>query len=63
MFDKLEVKGPNVAPIYQYLNKEANDEPKWNFHKYLVDKEGNVVKSFSSKVKPFDNELLADIKS
>lgn len=61
MFDKIEVKGSNIAPIYQFLNKEANDEPKWNFHKYLVDKDGNVVKSFPSKVKPLDNELIDEI--
>ena len=58
LFSKIEVKGPNKAPIYKFLTEQANDEPKWNFHKYLVDKEGNFVASFGTRTKPLDEKLL-----
>ncbi|MHA2105325.1 MAG: glutathione peroxidase [Candidatus Hodarchaeales archaeon] len=61
MFAKLEVKGENISPIYKFLNNEANDEPKWNFHKYLVDKEGKVVSSYRSQVSPLGNEIIEKI--
>ena len=60
LFDKIEVKGPNKAPIYKYLT-EKFEEPKWNFHKYLVWKNGEVLKSFPSDTKPHDPELLEAI--
>ena len=50
MFSKIEVNGPNANALYTYLRKE---EPiKWNFTKFLVDREGNVVKRFESKTTP-----------
>lgn len=60
LFDKIDVKGPNKAPIYQFLT-EKFDEPKWNFHKYLVNKKGVVVASFPSDTKPHDAKLLEEI--
>lgn len=51
MFSKIEVNGENVPPLYQYLKKEKaglmNSNIKWNFTKFLVDKNGVVVKRYS----------------
>jgi glutathione peroxidase len=50
MFSKIEVNGPNANPLYSFLRK---DQPiKWNFTKFLVDRNGSVVKRFESKEKP-----------
>ncbi len=57
IFDKVEVKGENASPLFQYLsnkdlNGEINSTPKWNFHKFLVNKEGKVVDYFYTITKP-----------
>jgi glutathione peroxidase len=60
MFEKVNTKGGNQSPVYAFLTqKEA--PPKWNFHKYLVGKDGQVVKSFGSGVTPESAELKAAI--
>ena len=58
MFSKLDVKGDHQSEIYHYLVSETGEEPKWNFHKYIVDKEGNVVKSVGTKTPPTDEDLV-----
>jgi glutathione peroxidase len=64
MFDKIEVNGENANPLYKYLKEAAPEdkgtEIRWNFTKFLVDRKGNVVKRFDSKVKP--EELVSDIE-
>lgn len=59
LFKKDDVKGANKQPVYQWLtdaNKNGwnNEEPKWNFYKYLVDENGNLVNVFSCSVSPKD---------
>lgn len=55
-FAKIEVNGENEAPLYTYLKKEQGglmgSKVKWNFTKFLVDKNGKVVKRFAPTVKP-----------
>lgn len=51
MFQKVEVKGPGQSPIYAFLAAE-HGEPQWNFHKYLVGKDGQVLAAFKSGVEP-----------
>ena len=63
MFSKLDVKGEKQSKIYQYLEKETGEVPKWNFHKYFIDKDGNVVKSFGTKIGPKDDEIINLIES
>ena len=64
MFEKTNVKkSDNQNPLYVWLsNKELNGwndkSPSWNFCKYLIDKNGNLIKMFSSKVKPFDDDII-----
>ncbi|WP_141733627.1 glutathione peroxidase [Oligoflexus tunisiensis] len=57
LFAKIEVKGPKAHPLYQYLVKEKPGllgfkDVKWNFTKFLVDKDGKVVKRYAPQVKP-----------
>lgn len=54
IFNKIEVNGPNSHPLYEYL--KAGKNVRWNFTKFLIDREGNPVKRFDSKDKPFSFE-------
>ena len=65
MFSKIDVNGKNEIPLYTYLKKEVpgvlgTESIKWNFTKFLVDKNGKVVDRFGSSTKPKDIE--GDIK-
>lgn len=62
LFAKLEVKGAHQAPVYQFLTA-GHGEPKWNFHKYLVGKDGKVLQAFGSGVTPDSPELLAALEA
>ena len=63
MFAKTRVRGPDAEPFYQYLAKVSGDTPRWNFHKYLLDREGRVVASFPSQISPQDERLIAAIEA
>lgn len=62
LFAKVEVKGPRQSPVYAFLT-EGREEPKWNFHKYLVGRDGQVVASFPSSVEPEGPELKAALEA
>ena len=62
LFEKLDVKGPGQAPLYQFLTAKFA-EPAWNFHKYLIGKDGQVLQAFGSKVAPDSPELKAAIEA
>jgi glutathione peroxidase len=68
MFSKVEVKkGAGQHPLYKWLtNKSENgwndQDPTWNFCKYLINEKGELVKFFPSKVEPMSDELVAAIK-
>lgn len=61
IFEKVEAIGPNADPIYRYLTDETGADIKWNFTKFLVDREGKAVKAYESAVKPFD--IAPDIEA
>ncbi|MFA5834018.1 MAG: glutathione peroxidase [Bacteroidota bacterium] len=63
MFSKISVKGDDIHPLYKYLTTETQfkEEIAWNFTKFLVDKNGNVVSKFASKVKPTEKEVITKI--
>jgi glutathione peroxidase len=64
MFAKVVTKpGPEQSPIYDNLGKATGKLPTWNFCKYLVDKNGNVLAFYPSKVKPDDAELRKAIET
>jgi glutathione peroxidase len=57
MFARSTVVGRSANPLYRQLGDLTGERPRWNFHKYLIDRSGNTVKSFPSEVSP-DNALL-----
>jgi len=67
MFAKITVKGDGIAPLYEFLTSSATNpdfagDIQWNFTKFLVDRKGNVVGRYASKVEPLSDELTADIE-
>ncbi len=62
MFAKSSVKGADANPLFAALAKSTNQPPKWNFHKYLIDRNGNVVANFPSNVAPLDQQLVSQIE-
>ncbi|KAF0901971.1 hypothetical protein E2562_011801 [Oryza meyeriana var. granulata] len=60
IFDKVDVNGPNTAPIYKFLKSSAGgflgDLVKWNFEKFLVDKNGKVIERYPPTTSPFQIE-------
>jgi glutathione peroxidase len=68
MFSKIDVNGDDAAPIYKYLtSKEVQPAGKgqisWNFEKFLIDREGNLIGRFAPRTKPSDAELVKAIES
>ncbi len=57
MFEKVKTKGSGQSPVYAFLSKDGRGEPKWNFHKYLVGKDGQVLAVFPSATEPESAEL------
>ena len=62
MFSKSVVRGPQASPLYTALAKATGQSPQWNFHKYLIDRNGRVLAGFASKVEPGSPSLVAAIE-
>ena len=62
MFAKTTVVGADAHPLYKQLAAATGQPPRWNFHKYLVDRKGQVVASLPSKVAPTDKDLIERIE-
>lgn len=67
MFSKISVRGKNIHPLYKFLtNKNTNPEHSgkitWNFNKFLIDREGNIVDRFGSRTKPESKKLIAALE-
>lgn len=62
MAAKVSVKGDDQAPLYKHLS-DAAGTPDWNFNKYLVSKDGKVLKRFRSPVAPESPELVGAIEA
>lgn len=60
MLEKVSTKGAEQSPIYEFLARK-HGAPKWNFHKYLVGKNGQVLAAYPSAVKPDSTELKAAV--
>ena len=65
LFEKIEVNGANVHPVYQWLKSQpgATGDIAWNFTKFLVGRDGKVVKRWSSQVEPEDARITAEIEA
>lgn len=62
MFEKTSVKKDNAHPFYVALADAAGTYPTWNFHKYLIGRNGEVITEFSPRTKPEDDALVAAIE-
>ena len=68
MFSKIDVNGKDAHPIYKFLKNEKSGtfggKIKWNFTKFLIDKEGNVVDRFGSSTKPesIEDDIVSLLK-
>ena len=63
MFEKSGVKAENGNPLYDQLAKLSGERPGWNFHKYVIDRGGKTVTSFSSSTLPEDTQLVKHIET
>lgn len=61
MFSKVSVKGQDIAPLFALLTEKAG-EINWNFNKFLIDRNGNIVTRFDSKVTPLSENLTSEIE-
>ncbi|AEI75430.1 glutathione peroxidase GpwA [Cupriavidus necator N-1] len=62
MLGKSHVRGSEANPMYALLAKETGTAPKWNFYKYLIGRNGQVVGSYNSKTTPDDKKFVAKIE-
>jgi glutathione peroxidase len=62
MFGKSPVAKGDVNPFYERLARASNSRPRWNFHKYLVDRKGEKVLAFDTKVDPNDARLVKEVE-
>ncbi len=66
LFNKIEVNGPNRSPLYERLTDNTVTEVgdvKWNFEKFLIAKNGDIVQRYRSKVKPGSNQITEAIEN
>ena len=57
----MNVKGADSHPLYTWINEEYNKKPKWNFYKFLFDRNGKLIDSWSSMTKPDHSKILREI--
>lgn len=62
LFAKSSVTGPNVNPLFKHLIEQTGTKPRWNFYKYLVDRQGNVIDAYSSMTSPTSSKLVAQLE-
>lgn len=67
MFSKITVKGPEKAPIYDYLTNGGGDATfagalEWNFVKFLINRDGKIVHRFSHRLDPLDPAFVAEVE-
>jgi glutathione peroxidase len=62
MFTSTVVTGSSANPLYAELIKATGNQPKWNFNKYLIDRNGKVIEYYPSKVTPEDPALVGKIE-
>ena len=60
---KAEVRGPAAHPFYKWAALERpGDGPRWNFHKYLIGRDGQIAAVFSTQTEPTDPRVIAAIE-
>lgn len=61
MFTKTQVTGDGAAPLFKQLTAQTGQKPRWNFHKYLIGRDGKVIEQYSSMTGPESKTLLSAI--
>ena len=59
----IDVKGENIHPIFKWIKSEYNKSPSWNFYKFLFDRSGSLVESWSSITKPDSKKITKKINN
>ena len=62
MFAKTTVRGPDALPLYKQLADITGTTPKWNFYKYIISRDGQHIKSFSSMTGPQDKSFVQEVE-
>jgi glutathione peroxidase len=62
MFEKTSVREGDAHPFFAELAEAAGTYPTWNFHKYLIGRDGKVIREFSPRTKPYNEELVAAVE-
>ena len=62
MFEKVTVKEGDAHPFFEELAAAAGTYPTWNFHKYIVGRDGRLIAEFSPRTKPYDEALVSSIE-
>ncbi len=62
MFGASSVRGKDANPLFRQLAEKTGRQPLWNFHKYLIGRDGSVIASYTSLTDPTDKALLRDIE-
>jgi glutathione peroxidase len=63
MYGKASVKGDDAIPLYRGLIEATGESPQWNFHKYLIGRDGKTVQAFSSRVTPDSQALRGAVEA
>ena len=63
MFEKVTVKEGDAHPFFDALAAAAGTYPTWNFHKYLIGRDGRLIAEFSPRTRPYDDRLVSSIES
>ncbi len=63
MFEKVTVKEGDAHPFFDELAAAAGTHPTWNFHKFLIGRDGELISQFSPRTKPYDDKLVAAIEA
>jgi glutathione peroxidase len=63
MFEKVSVKKANAHPFFAALAAESGTFPKWNFHKFLIGRDGQLITDFSPRTQPYDERVVAEIET
>lgn len=63
MYEKLSVRGDSAHPFFRQLAERGGGAPSWNFHKYLIDRDGETVTGFPTRVEPTDPTFVAALEA
>lgn len=63
MFEKVTVKEGEAHPFFEQLAAQSGAYPTWNFHKFLIGRDGPVIAEFSPRTQPYDEDLVAEIEA